>query len=181
MLAPRLSPEAPIQEKIAWARTWWAKKGGQVLAAQETARLGKLLKTAVERSRRAMAESGILEACGDCERNGGSCCGVGLERHYTDLLLLINLMLGVDLPMDRLDSKSCLFLGAEGCRLMARHVICINYLCRGVTSRIDPSRIAALRGHEGKEIALLFRLNEQFHKILSSRHPGGYNGTALPL
>ena len=174
MLVPRLSPEASIQEKIAWANAWWAKAGEAILASEETARLGSLLKAAVQRSHRTMAESGILEACGDCERTGGSCCGAGLENRYTDLLLLINLLLGVELPTERLDSGSCLFLGNQGCRLLARHVLCINYLCHGITSRIDPSRIAALRADEGDEIHLLFRLNEQFHKILSSWDPIGF-------
>jgi hypothetical protein len=145
---------------------------------EETARMGNLLKAAIERSHRTMAESGILEICGDCERNGGSCCGAGLENRYTDLLLLINLQLGVELPTERLDRRSCLFLGDQGCRLLARHVLCINYLCHGITSRIDPSRIADLRAHEGDEIHLLFRLNEQFHKIVSPRDPGGFRVTA---
>lgn len=174
MLVPRLSPEASIQEKIAWANAWWEEVGDRVLAEEETARMGNLLKAAIERSRRTMAESGILGACRDCERNGGSCCGAGLENHYTDLLLLINLLLGVELPTESLDSRSCLFLGDEGCRLLARHVLCVNYLCRGITSRIDPSRIATLRTDEGNEIHLLFRLNEQFYKILSSRNPVGF-------
>lgn len=180
MLVPRLSPEAPIQEKLAWAKVWWEKTGEQILASEEIARMGSLLKAAIERSRRTMTESGILEACRHCERNGGSCCGAGLENHYTDLLLLINLLLGVELPTERLDSRSCLFWGGEGCRLLARHVLCINYLCHGITSRIDPSRITELRAHEGNEIDLLFRLNEQFHKILSSRDPVGFRITASP-
>lgn len=174
MPAPRLSPEAPIEEKIAWAKAWWVKTRDQVLAEEETTRLGNRLKAAIRRSRRTMAESGILEACGDCEQNGGSCCGAGLENHYTDLLLLINLLLGVEIPSKRLDSRSCLFLGEQGCRLLARHVLCINYLCHGITSRLDPSRVAALRADEGAEIHLLFRLNERFHKIVSSRDPNGF-------
>jgi hypothetical protein len=180
MLVPRLSPEAPIEEKITWANAWWVKTGDRILASEEIARMGSLLKAAVERSRRAMTESGILEACRHCEKSDGSCCGAGLEDHYTDLLLLINLLLGVELPTERLDSRSCLFLGDEGCRLLARHVLCINYLCHGITARIDPSRITELRAHEGNEMDLLFRLNEQFHKILSSRDPAGFRTTAPP-
>lgn len=164
----RLSPEAPIEGKIAWAKAWWLRAGERVLADGETTRTAKLLKTAIERSRRSMAESGILQVCGDCERNGGSCCGAGLENRYTDLLLLINLLLGVELPAERRDRRSCFFLGEHGCRLAARHVLCINYLCHGITSRIDPSRITELRAHEGNEIHLLFRLNEHFYKTISS-------------
>jgi hypothetical protein len=174
MAVARLPPEAPIEEKIAWAKDWWAKTADKILQTQETFRLGHLLKAAIDRSRRARAQSGILEACGDCERNGGSCCGAGLENHYTDLLLLINLLLGVELPTERLDPKSCLFLGEQGCRLLARHVLCINYLCHAITSRIDPCRIAALRTEEGEEIDLLFRLNERFHRILLTWDSPGF-------
>ena len=105
--------------------------------------------------------------CLSCEvDDGGSCCGAGLEDKYDGVLLLLNLLLGVRLPRKRFESRSCYFLGEKGCLLLARHVICVNYLCRRITERVDPQRIASLRTKEGAELELLFHLYEGIRKLM---------------
>ena len=114
-----------------------------------------------------MAASGIADECRQCEHDeGGSCCGAGLENKYSGTLLLINLLLGAKLPSKRTGPSNCHFLGDEGCRLLARHVICVNYICRKISDRIDPERIAILREAEGRELDILFLLNERVKKLL---------------
>jgi len=49
--------------------------------------------------------------------------------------------------------------------LMARHVICINYMCKKITNNIQPSVLSALREVEGVEINCLFMLNEQVKRV----------------
>jgi len=162
-----VSLESPIETKIAWARDCWLNLKQTLLEDVAVARLSGGVKEAIRESHAAMADLGIAEECKDCEdARGGSCCGLGLENYYSGTLLLINLLLGVDVPTERVDRKSCFFLGNNGCRLFARHVICINYLCEEVTSRVNPSRIAALREREGVEVNLLFQLNERILKVL---------------
>jgi len=113
-----------------------------------------------------MTAAGIVDLCSECERNeGGSCCGNGLENNYNGWLLLINLLLNVTLPKKRHDPKSCFFLGKTGCTLLARHVICVNYICKKITDRIDPQAIKALRKKEGEELNTLFLLHENVKKI----------------
>ena len=108
-----------------------------------------------------------LEVCE--QEEGGSCCGTGMENRYGGRLILINLLLNVNIPQTRRDSKSCYFLGEEGCLLQARHVICINYICRKITDRIDPIKISALREKEGEEVNLLFLLHEHVKKSLKGQ------------
>lgn len=111
--------------------------------------------------------TGIVDCCKECEeKEGGSCCGAGLEKHYSGILLLINLLLGVTLPLEREQPSGCFFLSPTGCLLLARHVLCINYVCNKITSRIKPENLAALREAEGEEILLLFQLNETLKKFL---------------
>lgn len=115
-----------------------------------------------------MAESGIVDECRDCDRReGGSCCGAGLEHHYSGIILLINLLLGVDVPKRRHDPAGCFFLGEKGCTLLARHVICVNYLCKRINDRILPEKIAALRKKEGIELETLFMLQESIRNQLN--------------
>ena len=131
-----------IKEKIAWAETCYQEKGGMLLRDERTVTLLSRLKEAVCASRTEMAGTGIAGECRRCEeREGGSCCGAGLENKYDDTLLLMNLLLGIQLPKRRSDPSSCLFLGPEGCLLIARQVICVNYLCKKIEDRVNPSRL----------------------------------------
>jgi hypothetical protein len=156
-----------IEEKIAWAERCYKEKGGFFLRDERIVNLLDRLKGAVRASRTAMAVIGVAGECRTCEeREGGSCCGAGLENKYDATLLLINLLLGIQLPKQRSDPPSCLFLGPEGCLLIARHVICVNYLCNKIENRINPSKIAMLREKEGVELECLFLLKEHIKEKL---------------
>ena len=153
--------ESPIEQKIAWAEACHREKGADLLGDREVGFLLERLKRAIQASHREMAQAGIMELCRLCEdKDGGSCCGRGLENKYTGTLLLINLLLGHSIPTRRYDPAGCFFLGKKGCELLARQVICINYLCHKITDRLDPQKIAPLREKEGHELGLLFHLCE---------------------
>jgi len=162
-----ISLSSPIQKKIAWARSHCESFGKALLGDQEIAGLLDNLKEAVAASRREMAQTGIVEICRRCDREeGGSCCGAGIENRYDACLLLINCLLGVHLPEERRQSDSCFFSVENGCLLMARHIICINYLCKNVTDQVDPCRIATVREKEGEEVNALFVLHERIKTVL---------------
>ena len=161
-----------VEEKIAWAEACYQEKGGLFLRDERSVTLLNRLKEAVRASRAAMVWAGVADECRDCEeREGGSCCGAGLEDKYDATLLLINLLLGIRLPKRRSDPSSCLFLGSDGCLLIARHVICVNYLCKKIEDRIDSSKIAVLREKEGVELECLFMLHERIKKKLKTYEP----------
>ena len=171
------NPDNPVsrsvEEKIAWAETCYEEKGGLFLRDERSATLLSRLKGAVRASRTAMAVAGVVDECRTCEeREGGSCCGAGLENKYDGTLLLVNLLLGIQLPKQRSDPPSCLFLGPDGCLLIARQVICVNYLCKKIEDRINPSRIAVLREKEGVELECLFLLHERIKEKLRAYEPG---------
>jgi hypothetical protein len=114
-----------------------------------------------------MLDSGLVQACAECETlEGGSCCGRGLEVHYDGELLLINLLLGASLPEERRDPRSCYFLGPKGCVLSARHVLCVNYLCPKAADRIDSKALALLRELEGVQLETLFVLHERVRTVV---------------
>jgi hypothetical protein len=162
-----VSLQSPIEEKMAWAEDLHRRLRHHLLQDAMVARLLRDLRNAIRDSRHEMVRAGIVDACADCEKTeGGSCCGAGLENHYSGLLLLINLLLDVSLPKKRHDPASCFFLGREGCRLLARHVLCVNYLCKKLTEQIDPLKIRALREKEGVELERLFLLSERINKLL---------------
>lgn len=166
MIEP-ISPDSPIEEKIHWAKNCMGAVGRTLETDPRLLLLCRELRSAIRESHAAVMGLGISGECRRCEEHrGGSCCGLGLENYYSGNLLLINLLLGMDLPTERFDRKSCFFLGPDGCRLLARDVICINYLCEEITSRFPAGGIADLREKEGTEIKILFDLNEQLLAML---------------
>jgi hypothetical protein len=168
MIEP-ISLDSPIEAKITWAKECMRAMGAVLRGDGRIASLRERLGEAIEDSHAEMMNLGIPDECRDCEeKRGGSCCGKGLENYYSGNLLLINLLLGKDLPTERFDGRSCFFLGSEGCRLGARDVICINYLCDEITSRFPAPRVASLREKEGIEIRLLFELNESIRALLTA-------------
>jgi len=167
MILKQTSLSNPIEEKIAWAQYCYQEFGDDLLREKKLGDLLAHLKTAVVTSSREMALTGIVEVCRRCDQEeGGSCCGAGVENRYDGWLLLINLLMGVKLPKTRQQANSCFLLGKTGCLLMARHVICINYLCKKVTDLIDPHVIMELREKESEEVNTLFMLHESIKTVL---------------
>jgi len=161
-----------IEEKIDWAEQCHERFSDTIIQDESIVDCLTRLEDAIQVSHKEMGEIGILDICGDCEKNGGgSCCGAGLENKYDGWLLLINLFLQVRLPKKRHYKESCFFLRENGCLLKARHVICVNYLCKKITDRIHPQKLKTLREKEGIELDILFRLNERLKKILRFRLP----------
>jgi hypothetical protein len=159
--------DAPVEAKTDWANDCFEREGPRLLEDQSLAGLLKALRNAAHRSREIMSRTGIADLCSECEeKEGGSCCGAGLEKNFSATLLLINRLLGVPLPPDRKEPSSCFFLFSAGCTLVARHVLCINYVCNKITSRIAPDHLAALREAEGEEVLLLFQVNEELKKLI---------------
>ncbi len=133
-------------------------------ALQHDARIKELLERfrgALDASYQVMRACGLQEICKRCETlEGGSCCGAGIEYHYTSIQLLINLLLDTAVPSSRLYDDSCFFLGEEGCTLKARHVICVNYLCGKLNRLLSPSAIKKIQETVGEELQVGFELYE---------------------
>jgi hypothetical protein len=159
----------PIEQRIAWAEHFYTHFKDKLLGDPEVSSLLEKLRRAIRDSHSKMAELGIGDVCKACdEKEGGSCCGAGLEKHFSGTLLLINLLLGVNIPTRKMDPANCFFLSATGCQLLARHVICVNYLCAKIAARIPASKITRLRELEGVELDLLFVLHERLKRLLGA-------------
>ncbi|MFC1822567.1 hypothetical protein ACFL9T_07655 [Thermodesulfobacteriota bacterium] len=164
-------PEGSILEKIAWAEKTCDEHREGLLRDKVVAILLINFQRAADKSRETMLEVGVAQHCKSCEdREGGSCCGAGLEDKYSGTLLLINLLLNVAIPAERRDPRGCFFLGERGCLLRARHVICVNYLCKKITDHIPLEKISTLRDREGDELECLFLLNERIKAVIRERN-----------
>jgi hypothetical protein len=159
----------PIEEKIAWAEETCLRLHRNFAEDKKVLELADKLKKAIHLSREMMKASGVVDICARCEyEEGGSCCGKGIENRYDRWLLIVNLLLGVRLPHVREIDNSCFFLGQAGCRLAARHVICINYICKKIEEHIPPDSLNSLKEAEGREIELMFFLHERLMQVYRS-------------
>jgi hypothetical protein len=115
-----------------------------------------------------MVQFGVVNACRHCEEEeGGSCCGAGIENKYSPTLLLLHLLLSGELPKTRQWANSCFFLGENGCRLKARHVLCINYLCLRIQKMLPSQDLIALQTITGEEMDTVFHLHETVKRTLN--------------
>lgn len=167
MIHKEITLDSRIEEKIQWAKDCFQIQKSLFLNDAAINQLLTTFKKAAYNSHSEMHQVGIHRECEACEvMDDGSCCGTGLEDKYSVELLLINLLLGQELPKHRHDPSGCFFLKDKGCALLARHVICINYLCHKITNKFNVEQLAPLREKEGVEIELLFLLNERIKEQL---------------
>ena len=167
MIYDDISADSSIEKKISWAAHSYRKYRDILIDDKNIRHLLEKFRKASSESQKEMIETGLVNLCRECEEEeGGACCGKGIENRYSGTLLLINLLLDVRLPEKAPDSKSCFFLGEKGCSLSARHVICINYVCKKITDRIPGQVLNNLREKEGAELDILFMLNEKIKSVL---------------
>ncbi|NDY41968.1 hypothetical protein G3N55_03775 [Dissulfurirhabdus thermomarina] len=160
----------PIGEKIAAARRLLAVHGAALHSDPAVAGLLGRYRAALRDSRREMEAGGIVAECTECAVvDGGSCCGRGIENRFDAVLLLVNLLLGAELPDRPEDPDGCWFLGAAGCRIPARHVICINYVCPRLVRRLGPEGLRSYQARVAREADLGFALEEALKRWLRNR------------
>ncbi len=165
-----IGPGHPMEEKIKNARMLYELHGAGLLAEPHISSLLQEYREAVNQSWQAMDRHGVVEQCTDCAVNdGGSCCGKGIEEKFDSVLLLINLLLETEIPGERSDETGCWFLGERGCLLVARHVICINYMCKRLYEELDTSDIHAVQQAMGVETDLVFMLEQRIKAWLLAR------------
>jgi hypothetical protein len=128
------------------------------------------LKRAIETTRLERLRIGMTSECERCGSFNRDCCGSGIELRYTVELLLLNLLLGVEIPERRELDDSCYFLTSRGCCLLARHVFCVNYLCRRLLDLLPVDTLSRLQRLEGIELEIIFRLEEMIKTL--KRHKG---------
>ena len=107
----------------------------------------------IDQSARTMREVGVTGACTACAgENENGCCFRGVEEWYDVYLLLINLLFERALPLTYDFPEGCLFVGQSGCKLMAKHSFCLNYLCPTLTKGLAPVEQKRLSKAIGEEI-----------------------------
>ena len=159
-----------IQDKIEQAHNLLETCGSSLIEDPSIHALLRKLRDSIENTYQIMLSLGVVAECKNCEeKEGGSCCGAGIENKYDAVLLMINLVLGGSLQNLEPDGNSCYFLGKNGCKLIARHVLCVNYICEKLQKKLTRKELIALQTSAGEELETLFLLHEAIKKRLRAK------------
>ena len=162
-----LSQSSPssIYKKIEQAHNLLETCGSSLIEDPQIHALLRKLRDCIENTNQSMVTLGVVAECKNCEeREGGSCCGSGIENKYDAVLLLINILLGFSLENEKPSGNSCYFLGEKGCKLTARHVLCVNYMCQKLQKKLAREQLISLQTCAGEELDTLFILHEAIKK-----------------
>lgn len=154
-----------VEKRIEKAKRIYDLYGKRLMEDEKIAELLRRLERAIERTWSYMREIGVTEVCRRCALEMGSCCKRWVEDEYGVDILLINLLMGVELPKERYREDLCFFCGENGCRLKAREVICVNFLCDRVLKRIGEKEIE-LQRIAGEELDICFMLQDEIKRKL---------------
>ena len=153
--------EKTIADQIRTAIRLWKFCEQSLMQDRQVCALVKGLDLDIEATQSAMVRAGIVNECSDCAISGqGTCCGVRAGYKCDSILLLINLLLGRNLPSVPADAHLCHFLTKQGCALRARHVICINFVCQRLRDVIPHNLLCRVQEIAGRDIDALFVLEE---------------------
>ncbi len=161
MILPPEHRDLEITDKITLAQKIFQSLGTKLKSDPVIAEMLKETVSKSQLSAQLMRELSVTELCRQCdEEEGGSCCGAGIENRYDAILLLLNLLAGIELPSAGFDEKSCYFLGQNGCVLKIRHTLCVNFLCSGIEESLSIEQLVRLQEVLGDEIDTTFLLYE---------------------
>jgi hypothetical protein len=157
-------------KNVSQARQWYADHGYGLLEDTELSASLKAYTGAIEKTYEIMSAAGIVPRCARCagEKPGG-CCFQGVEGWYDPILLLVNLLLGVDIPVTPVVPGGCLFVGGGGCRLRGRYSFCVNYLCPAIRESLSADELEGLLKTAGEELCRGLEVEERLVRWLEAR------------
>jgi len=174
-----------IEEEINRAKRLYARYGEALTNQDALVALLEMYRNAIGNTQEIMKQLCVVEACSLCACEGsGSCCFQGVEEWYEHVLLFINLVLGRQIPEFREVPGGCLFVGSGGCKLIARHSFCVNYLCPNLKDSIKTRPMKMFLAVSGDELFIGWELEravrqwlrETLHSPRPSKLPLGMEG-----
>jgi len=122
---------------------------------------------AIAQTGKTMHYLGVTAACEHCAlKAGGSCCFLGVENKYDKVLLLINFLLDYPPPETAEIKGKCLFVGKQGCKLLARHYYCQRFLCDDLKAKLGEEAIQHLTETVAQELVVGWEVEQALRKWL---------------
>jgi hypothetical protein len=159
-----------IEEEIHRAKWLYAQYGEALTDKEGLGGLFDRYRNAIRKTQEVMKQLRLVETCSACAcEDSGSCCFQGVEEWYDHVLLLMNLLLDRRIPESREVPGGCLFVGSRGCKLIARHSFCVNYLCPTFKDSMSTASMERLLSVSGDELFQGWELEKSIRGWLQHR------------
>ncbi|BAU23440.1 hypothetical protein THC_1059 [Caldimicrobium thiodismutans] len=155
------SPEELLHKKFTIAEDLFSSWKDHFLKQEDFLNLLKEYEQAVLNSNSIMEKIKSFEECYICsviDKKG--CCKAGLENEVTINILLINMFLNKEIPLEREVSGRCFFVGPKGCKIFARPYLCREFFCKRLKEKFREEEYIKLTQAIAEELTLLYRLCE---------------------
>lgn len=154
-----------VVNAIRQAKLRFADCGSEILADDFFQKLIAEYRQAIQNTNQFMKELNLVTLCSNCAaREHGSCCSEEVENWYDTWLLFINLLMGAEVDLVREAHGHCLFVGAHGCKLIARYSFCVNFLCPEIVQSLTASDKQKLLAVSGAELFAGWTLEQGLRK-----------------
>ena len=156
-----------VREEIQAAREAFRSYGAELAMDGRIKGLLVSYLAEVELSWELLDEMEVVPICGECAADDpGGCCSATAGTWQNRRILLINLLMGVELPDEPFEQAACFFVGPKGCLLKAREAFCINFFCPLLEERMDPADLSHFLRQAGKEVYLGVELEKALLAVL---------------
>lgn len=111
------------------------------------------------------------KTCSQCAATAkGGCCSAYMGDENNDaLLLLMNLLAGVDVRLIGQTGDDCCFLAERGCVLLFKPIFCLNYLCGRIQEESDRDDLILLEQKSGALLTAQGTLEQLLIRFLQLR------------
>ena len=149
------------------AHELYQRWGRQFLADPSLAALLGVYQAAIDACLAAYQANDISEYCRRCgEEDHLACCFLGAEKWYGHRLLMLNMMLGAQIPEERELEGECFFMGTKGCKLMARCGICLNFFCPSLVAVLGQPQVNKLLKLVGRELWVSMEAEQRLANLI---------------
>jgi hypothetical protein len=85
------------------------------------------------------------------------------------LLLLMNILAGIEVRRVCDNGVECCFLGQRGCILLFKPIFCLNYLCHRIQKESDEEQLKNLEKKTGELLTAQSTLEQSLIRFLQSK------------
>lgn len=154
--------------KLELARKLATQFAGLLMLDPEVCKQLDLLKAELAVLDTHMSVMAMGKSCTLCAAQpDGGCCSTYMGNENNDaLLLLINILAGVDVQLVCGNGVECCFLGNRGCVLSYKPIFCLNYLCGHIRDVSTREMLNALEQKSGALLSAQYHLEQMVIHLL---------------
>lgn len=159
---------ASLPRKLKLARNLYSEHGGRLLSQTSLRVHLDACLVLYDEVRLCMEGSCMPAFCRACARSSrsGGCCSFAMTDENDAVLLLLNLLTGNPVALQRQRGPECLFLGEAGCSLRFKPIFCLNYLCRQLRAQLPEAELRKLERATGRLLQQQFVLEQLLLRLL---------------